>query len=237
MDFCSWYKLHGQLDEDKEVWKAGMKAVKRAWWCTFWDWPRGSSIFFWRWPPDYQRVARLGLAPMFDGDPPTSMDYQPPYDDLEVKAKVKAKLQRVLDRGYVEMCDIQLVESLMYMFSVPKGQDDVRMVYDGTRSGLNESLFAPWFIMPNADTMTRWVVAGLWLHNNDYGDFFLNFPLHPDLQKFCGIDLSQLYGDPNEGQFALGRWLRNAMGLKPSPYASIQGGLRAKRIVMGDRKD
>ena len=115
-DFGIWYELHGKPDDDKEIWKAGMKAVKRAWWCTFWDWPRGSSIFFWRWPPDYQRVARLGLAPMFDGDPPTSMDYQPPYDDLEVKAKVKAKLQRVLDRGYVEMCDIQLVESLMYMF-------------------------------------------------------------------------------------------------------------------------
>ena len=66
---------------------------------------------------------------------------------------------------------------------------------------------------------------------------FLNFPLHPNLQKFCGIDLSQLYRDPNEGQYVIGHWLCNAMGLKPLPYASIQGGLRAKRIVMGDRKD
>jgi hypothetical protein len=29
----------------------------------------------------------------------------------------------------------------------------------------------------------------------------------------------------------LGRWLRNVMGLKPSPYASVKGALRAKRII------
>ena len=35
----------------------------------------------------------------------------------------------------------------------------------------------------------------------------------------------------------VGRWLRNAMGLRPSPYCSIQGGLRAKRVILGDPTD
>ena len=67
------------------------------------------------------------------------------------------------------------------------------MVYDGTKSGLNDVLYAPWFALPTVDTMTRWVIAGTWLADNDYGDCFLNYPLHPDLQKFCGINLSQLF--------------------------------------------
>ena len=68
---------------------------------------------------------------------------------------------------------------------------------------------------------------------------FLNFRLHKDLQKFCGIDLTQLFPnqDPNESQKVIGVWLRNAMGLRPSPYASIEGGLRAKRIIIGNHKD
>ena len=38
-------------------------------------------------------------------------------------------------------------------------------------------------------------VAGSWLADNDYGERFLNFPLHPDLRKYCGVDLSQLFPD------------------------------------------
>ena len=121
----------------------GDKAVERAQFCSFWDWDRGSSIFFWRWPEDYQDIVREGLAPMFDGDPPNNLEFQPPYKDNDVKAKVKEKLQRVLDRGYVKITDIKFVEALMYMFHVPKGESDIRMMYDATKSRLNESLFAP----------------------------------------------------------------------------------------------
>ena len=65
---------------------------------------------------------------MFDGPTPNTMEGQPPYDDASIKAKVKTKLQRVLDREYVEVVDIKFVESLMYMFHVPKGESDIRMV-------------------------------------------------------------------------------------------------------------
>jgi hypothetical protein len=32
-----------------------------------------------------------------------------------------------------------------------------------------------------------------WLADNNFGEMFLSFPLHPDLKKYCGIDLSQLF--------------------------------------------
>ena len=66
------------------------------------------------------------------------------------------------------------------MFHVPKGDEDIQMVYNGTKSGLNAVLYAPWFALPTVDAMNRWVAAGSWLADNDFEDMFLNFPLHPD---------------------------------------------------------
>ena len=73
---------------------------------------------------------------------------------------MKAKLQRVIDKGYVELVDIEYMESLMYMFHVPKGEKDIQMVYDSTKSGLNTTLYAPWFALPTVNVMNIWVVAG-----------------------------------------------------------------------------
>jgi hypothetical protein len=104
---------------------------------------------------------------------------------------------------------------MMFMFHVDKGANDIRLVYDGTRSGLNESVHAPWFALPTIDNMTWWVIAGAWLADNDYGEMFLNFPLHPDLRKYCGIDLSQLFPElVKDGKDSvIAQWMRNAMRL------------------------
>jgi hypothetical protein len=59
--------------------------------------------------------------------------------------KVMEKLKAVRDRGYIGPGE---VESLTSFFDVKKGEDDIRMVYDGTKSGLNEALWAPWFPLP-----------------------------------------------------------------------------------------
>jgi hypothetical protein len=122
---------------------------------------------------------------------------------------------------------------------VQKGPEDIRLVYDGTKSGLNESVFAPWFALPTIDSMSRWVIAGAWLADNDHGEMFLNFPLDPDLRRYCGVDLSQLFPELiKDGKYSvIGQWMRNAMGLRGSPYCSVQGCLRAKRHIMGDPKE
>lgn len=99
----------------------------------------------------------------------------------------------MIEKGYIEICNIELMEVMMYMLHVPKGKSDVCMVYDGSKSGLNEALWAPWFALPTVDSVAWWVVVGSWLANNDYRKQFLNFPLHPDLQRYCGADLTQLF--------------------------------------------
>ena len=184
--FRKWYTATGITQKEHvDIKLAGEAAAIKAGQASWWEWDKGSTIFFWRWPPDYQDVVRKGVAPMFDSEPPTNSDRQPPYEDESIRLKVKKKLEKVIIREYITMSDIKFVEAYMYMFDVPKGTLDIWMVYDGSKSGLNKALWAPWFSLPTIDTMSRWVLAGSWLADNDYGDFFLNFPLHADLQKYC----------------------------------------------------
>ena len=65
---------------------------------------------------------------MFVRPPPTAKVSQPPYDDEEIRQKVKEKIHHVIDNGYIELRDIEEVELLMYYFNVPKGEEDIGMV-------------------------------------------------------------------------------------------------------------
>mmetsp|Transcript_4997 Transcript_4997/g.7674 ORF Transcript_4997/g.7674 Transcript_4997/m.7674 type:complete len:119 (+) Transcript_4997:1980-2336(+) len=105
------------------------------------------------------------------------------------------------------------------MFDRPKGDSDIPLVYDGSKSGLNGALWAPWFALPTVETMCRTLEPGYWCADNDYGDQFLNCPLDERIQPYCGIDLSQLYPEKAKKTEDLltAIWTRNAMGLKTSP--------------------
>jgi hypothetical protein len=72
-----------------------------------------------------------------------------------------------------------LILLLMHFFLVSKGDVDICMVYDGSKSGLNAAIWAPWFCT---------VLPGYWCADNDYSEMFLDFPLHEGLQKYCGVD-------------------------------------------------
>jgi hypothetical protein len=51
-------------------------------------------------------------------------------------------------------------------------------VYNGTKSGLNDSIWVPWFPLPTVDTHLRAVETGTWMSNMDIGEMFLNFLFH-----------------------------------------------------------
>jgi hypothetical protein len=57
--------------------------------------------------------------------------------DSNIREMVKAKMLGVIQKGYIAEGK---VKSLTSYFSVPKGADDIWMVYDATASGLNECL-------------------------------------------------------------------------------------------------
>ena len=83
------------------------------------------------------------------------------------------------------------------------------------------------------------MTVGSWLADNNYGECFLNFPLHLDLCKYCGVDLTQLFLDMcDTGACMVVRvWLCCAMGLRNSSYNVIQDALVAKQFVLGDPND
>jgi hypothetical protein len=109
------------------------------------------------------------------------------------------------------------------------------MVYDGTRSGLNDVLWAPWFPLPTVNShLRRLVEPGTFMADNDVGECFHNWMLDKRVRKWCGINLtSTLRSEERTWR----RWNRCAMGLRPSHYVSVRGVLWLKEEAQGDSAD
>jgi hypothetical protein len=132
------------------------------------------------------------------------------------------------------------LKSLTKYFAVPKGLDYIRIVYDGTASGLNEAVWAPSFWLPTTtiESLIRALDTNSWMSDTDIGDMFLNFQLHHSVWPFAGVDVAPILDE--EGRILKERWsywVRNAMGFKSSPYNSIKMALVAEEVIVGDRTD
>jgi hypothetical protein len=109
------------------------------------------------------------------------------------------------------------------------------MVYDSSKSGLNTAIWVPTFSLPTIDNLTDMLDLSSWMVDLDIGEQFLNFPLDPNLQPYCGIDVRPYLGTPPGSSTHWLRWTRCMMGLKSSPYISIKGTHIAEDLVFGNR--
>jgi hypothetical protein len=66
------------------------------------------------------------------------------------------------------------------------------MVYDASKSGLNDVVWAPSFGLPTVDLTLRGIDSFSHLGDLDLGEMFLNFPLDVKMRPYVGIDLSSL---------------------------------------------
>ena len=225
--------------------EAARDCVRRACVCTWWDWCGGSRPFFWRWPKEDWVSIRDGRKNFVRETLPLNSVPQTPTSS-EFVSRVKEKLKVVREKGYIT--SQQKVKSLTHFFPVAKtwrkeeGKnvvDEVRMVYDATKSGLNEAVFAPWFAMPTVDTLLRSTVAGSYMTDCDVGEMFLNFMLEQSIRSHAGVDLTQAF--PEEAAGNEGRlkecWTRMLMGFAPSPYFVTKDMLIVEKLVRGDRWD
>jgi hypothetical protein len=149
-----------------------------------------------------------------------------------------AKLDKVLDRGYISP---GWVASLTSYFAVPKGENDIRLVYDGSDSGLNEALWSPSFWLPNSASAVRLISFYSFLFDSDIGECFLNFPNDPAIRPYCGVDLTPFAGKlKSRPKFVKGtlweHWDRCFMGCKPSPYIAVRYLYLADEFCRGDRR-
>jgi hypothetical protein len=120
--------------------------------------------------------------------------------------------------------EVGLVKSLTTFFGVPKGEDDMQVVYDGSLPILNTALWCPFFMLPNANSHLRTVEPGTFMSDVDIAEMFLNFFLDWHLRKYDGVDLSSYFDDElGKGKDTFWvRWNRIVMGLRPSPYCAVQ---------------
>jgi hypothetical protein len=117
----------------------------------------------------------------------------------------------------------------MDFFEVNEGLTDIRMVYNGTSCGLNDTLWAPNFWLPTPVAAARVLGFGCYMVDIDLGEMFLKFPLPSQSQLFSGVDLRHYTKDmakPMAKAAANGNHLVHWMPcwLEGSQTQSIHGG-------------
>ena len=135
------------------------------------------------------------------------------------------KIEKVQAIGYILLGE---VNSLTGFFAVPKGEDDIRIVYNVTACDLNTALWAPNFALPMIDLVLTNSDSKTWFSNIDLGEMFLNYFLDEDLREYAGVDVREIGGAKWE------RWERTLMGFRPSPYVCTQTFGWGEDAIRGD---
>ena len=152
------------------------------------------------------------------------------------------KVVQVRKRGYISSGP---VFSGTHSFSVPKVLDDIRMVYNGTSCGLDDVLWAPRFGLPTVKQTIRALLPRYMQCDLDVGEQVPNYYLHEELWQYSGVDVQEVCStDPVdadwEAERGLGPWERwecSWMGLRDSPYWSLQWQVRLKFEVYSNRRN
>ena len=164
----------------------------------------------------------------------------------DVYEKIFSKIKKALQRGYLQPTKWVKVKNFIDYFGVVKAETDIRVVFNGTSCGPNDAVWAPNFWLPTSKSMTRILGYNFKTVDLDLGEMFLNFPLHPSLQVFSGVDLTTFkkdlevhlpeieWEDPNRRGDV---WMRDWMGFAPSPEWSCRFYYFAGEFVRGNIRD
>ncbi len=160
---------------------------------------------------------------------PTTRRAQPIIKDTEIPSKTKEMIEKVIKRRYLLTLDLAINFFIKY-FAVPKGEDDICMVYNATANKLNEAVWVPTFWLPTINSLVWAVGNDSWMMDRDIGDMFLNFQLHEEVRPFTSIDLNCIYDGPKDPGPRITFWDRNLMGYAASPHNSIKMSLVAEEV-------
>ena len=90
------------------------------------------------------------------------------------------------------LCANEHVRTGLHYFAVPKGDTDIRVVFDSTSSGLNEALWAPNFFLPTARDAALLLSFLTFMADADFGEMFHNFFMDPKVRKHAGVEIQLL---------------------------------------------
>ena len=126
-----------------------------------------------------------------------------------------------------------------------KGTDDIRPVFNGTSCGLTVVLWCPNFWLPDAKSLLRSVTFNYKFVDLEFGEIFHNFPLHPDLIPYSGVDLTPFRADLDrlgwtshlKGPKLLATWTRTWKGLKTSPEHCVRYYYLMEEVIRGNQRE
>ncbi len=203
---------------------------------SWFDYHAGSRLVHLRFPTCFRAMAWDGVPIWFEWLGPTTREAQPTISNTEIRAKAKEKKSKVLRRRYLVMTGMT-IKSLIKYFAVPKGKDDVRMVYNATANKLNNCVWVPTCWLPTINSLVRTVNEQTWMTDRDVGNMFLNYQLHRLVMLFTGVDLASLYESNDKVGPCWVVWDQNLMGFAAFPYNSVRMALVAKEVCRGDHTE
>jgi hypothetical protein len=229
-----WLRTEEAMEDRERNVHAVRDCITRCAESTWWDWSDGSRLLFWRWPERWRVEARDGAIGLHTGRPPARLHYpSPPVMDETTKRLDREKLAKLLRRRYLECGPCR---NTVPRFAVPKGSDDIRVVWDLKKNGVNEHMFTPGFFLPTVATYLRRLGSGSYSGDFDIGEQFHNYMLHPVERIFCGvhipIDLVQDLGAEGLTVEPLMRWNRLVFGWQSSPYLALRMLARALEVAV-----
>ena len=120
------------------------------------EYPYGSSLLFFRFPPRYRTQAKRGVWVMFTCKGPTSRHPQPRLKPEE-KEVMRKKIRKFIDRKYIAPPP-KCIKSLIKYFAVPKGivdnkVQDWRVVFHAGANKVNDCVWAPSFMLPTINSL------------------------------------------------------------------------------------
>ena len=206
---------------------------------TWWSWDHGSRLFFWRWPQVWREEARDGAMGFHTSFPRPRLHFpQVPIQEQWIKEKDMEKLEKLLRRGYIHP---GACRTTVPRFPVPKGSDDIRVVWDLSKNGLNGTMYTPTFFLASMSTYLRRIESGFYGGDFDVGEQFHNYMLHEGEQPYCGVEIPV---DLREKLTKEGlhipkfmRWSRLVFGWQSSPYLALRMFARALEVAKGDTRD
>ena len=236
---CWWRKLSEDKSSEAKLLKLelaiGVDSIVRCINSTWWEWKDGSTCHFWRWPKEVMMFIRDGFPVYVEKKLPEykmKQRFQGLNSD-QLKA-LEQKIHKVINRRYLSE---GYVKSLINYFAVPKGLSDIRVVYDGTKSGLTDAVWAPNFFMPSIDSLLLYCSADTWYSDLDLGEMFLNYFMDPKLRPFCGVDVTNFVSDPGKNTRKWLQWNRIFMGFRSSPYYAVKSYNWCLDVVRGNPDD
>ncbi len=260
-DAMHWWMCNGRDPLD-------LAAIKDCifWACaaSYWHWHRGSRLFFWRFPKEFQKMMQDGTPFYHVANSPVGYAHNMAAPSREAEIETRKKVFQLWYRHFIKRGFTDLITQ---RFSVVKLEVEgvileIQVVWNSLSNGHNATLWAPGFMLDDIGDVikmvTKWLSVPVATYLNagspskdytqsessfvkskqgdiDVGAIFNNFCTHPSKRHVLGV---QVINTRPQGEYKcheLWHFCALHFGGHPSPYLACQSQQLILELSKGDR--